>query len=275
MATYKGIQGYSVQKLSSDPTASKAVGQLWYNSVTGKFKIGTQGDGAWASGGSLNTARGQGANAGIQTAALWAGGEGFETASEEYDGTSWTEGDNLNTGRRYLAGTGTQTAALAFGGRTPPNTKVTLSEEYDGTSWAEGGDIPAALDAMSGCGTQTAALGIGGAPPVSNVANIYNGSTWTEVTNMPTASQGGAMSGIQTAALYFGGSPPGVQCDSYDGSSWTEKGSLSTGRIWLGGTPAGTSSLALAYGGGDGPPYNDETEEWTDPVYTIKTVTVS
>ena len=29
MATYKGIQGYTVQKLSSDPTASEAVGQLW------------------------------------------------------------------------------------------------------------------------------------------------------------------------------------------------------------------------------------------------------
>jgi hypothetical protein len=32
MATYKGIQGYTVQKLSSDPTAAEAVGQLWYNS---------------------------------------------------------------------------------------------------------------------------------------------------------------------------------------------------------------------------------------------------
>jgi len=31
MATYKGIQGYSVQKLSSDPTASEAAGQLFYS----------------------------------------------------------------------------------------------------------------------------------------------------------------------------------------------------------------------------------------------------
>jgi hypothetical protein len=43
MATYKGIQGYTVQNLSSDPTASEAVGQLWYNSTSGSFKIGTQG----------------------------------------------------------------------------------------------------------------------------------------------------------------------------------------------------------------------------------------
>ena len=39
MATYKGIQGYSVQKLSSDPPAALSVGQLWYNSTSGKFKI--------------------------------------------------------------------------------------------------------------------------------------------------------------------------------------------------------------------------------------------
>jgi len=40
MATYKGIQGYSVQKLSSDPTASSdTAGQLWYNSTEGAFKI--------------------------------------------------------------------------------------------------------------------------------------------------------------------------------------------------------------------------------------------
>ena len=42
MATYKGIQGYTVQKLSDDPTASEAAGQLWYNSTSGKFKISVQ-----------------------------------------------------------------------------------------------------------------------------------------------------------------------------------------------------------------------------------------
>ena len=46
MATYKGIQGYSVKKLSSDPTASTAVGQLWYNSTEGAFKVSVSGPGA-------------------------------------------------------------------------------------------------------------------------------------------------------------------------------------------------------------------------------------
>ena len=40
MATYKGIQGQTVQKLSADPTPSAATeGQLYYNSSTGQFKI--------------------------------------------------------------------------------------------------------------------------------------------------------------------------------------------------------------------------------------------
>ena len=53
MATYKGIQGYTVQKLSSDPTAAEAVGQLWYNSGDGAFKVATQSAGAWSAGGNL------------------------------------------------------------------------------------------------------------------------------------------------------------------------------------------------------------------------------
>ena len=40
MATYKGIQGYSVQTLASDPSASADTeGQIWYNSTTGLFKL--------------------------------------------------------------------------------------------------------------------------------------------------------------------------------------------------------------------------------------------
>jgi len=40
MTAYKGIQGYTVQSLTNDPTASEDTeGQLWYNSGSGKFKI--------------------------------------------------------------------------------------------------------------------------------------------------------------------------------------------------------------------------------------------
>ena len=327
MATYKGIQGYTVQKLATDPTVEDTVGQLWYNSGTGKFKVGVEGAGAWTSGGNLNTARGKAGNAGTQTAALWAGGSDSPTdLTEIYDGTSWSEVYNLNTPRIWNSGTGTATAAISAGGRTPgptPTRVTTVSEEYDGTSWAEGGDIPSKREAGSGTGSQTAALYIGGTPPSPPGVNIvlsydgtswavspatlnttryqaaatgittaalyvggsghavtesFNGSTWTEVGDIAENSAGSGMSGTQALAMFYGGSPPppsgGTRNYAWDGTSWTTNTSLTTGRINLGGTPSGTTALALAYGGGDGPVFN-ETEEWNDPVYSIKTVTVS
>jgi hypothetical protein len=64
MADYKGIQGFGVETLASDPTESGSVGQIFYNSTSGTFKVVKPGGiaaGTWASGGSLNTDRGYGA----------------------------------------------------------------------------------------------------------------------------------------------------------------------------------------------------------------------
>jgi len=90
MATYKGIQGYKVDFLETDPPASTSVGQLWYNSTVGAFKIGTSSDGAWASGGALNTARyrGGGGGVGILTAGMVFGG--YSTSAGAYLVTSGT-----------------------------------------------------------------------------------------------------------------------------------------------------------------------------------------
>jgi hypothetical protein len=76
--------------------------------------------GAWATGGSLNTAREKLGGAGTQTAALAFGGiaPALTGATESYNGTTWTELNSLNTARRSLGGAGTQTAALGFGGLT-------------------------------------------------------------------------------------------------------------------------------------------------------------
>ena len=38
MATYKGIQGYTVQSLASDPSPV-VTGQLWYNSASNVWKV--------------------------------------------------------------------------------------------------------------------------------------------------------------------------------------------------------------------------------------------
>jgi hypothetical protein len=57
MSDYKGIQGTAVQNFAGDP-GDPINGQVWYDSVSSSFKykvvIPT---GAWATGGSLNTAR--------------------------------------------------------------------------------------------------------------------------------------------------------------------------------------------------------------------------
>jgi hypothetical protein len=74
MTLYKGIQGFSVQNLSADPTDPNE-GQLWYNSTSNVWKVEeATAAGAWATGGNLNTARDGLAGAGTQTAALAFGG---------------------------------------------------------------------------------------------------------------------------------------------------------------------------------------------------------
>jgi hypothetical protein len=99
MADYKGIQGFAIQNLTSDPTADE--GQVWYNSTTNIFKeTAATTAGAWASATSMGTARHGLAGAGIQTAALAFGGTPPVTAAtEEYDGSTWANPTGLNTAR--------------------------------------------------------------------------------------------------------------------------------------------------------------------------------
>jgi len=323
MATYKGIQGYTVQKLADDPTAAEAVGQLWYNSTTGKFKIGTESAGAWATGGNLNTARRGIMGIGSQTAALGCGGvlmtniveayngaawtevgdmgsaryqacpAGTQTAgliaggynhvdarmdiTELYNGSTWTEVADLNTGRRMMAqSVGIQTAALCVSGGTPSFPNV---ESFNGTSWTEIADVNTARTNVGGSGITTAALMFGGGPPAlptTSATESWNGTSWTEVNNLNTARElaGSAFQGTTTSSLYFGGEPARAVTEKWDGTSWTEVADLANGRHDCGG--AGTASAGLCFGGlPPTPPNSNATEEWTDPVYAAKTVTVS
>ena len=321
MADYKGIQGYTVQKLSSDPDKSEADGQLWYNSSAGKFKIGTSATGAWASGGDLNTPRyrwmgGFGTTStGIVVGGLKTPGYSPSALVEEYDGSAWTEvadiparsdnwatgtptagisgtGSNLDTvyefnGTSWTAGgdypdsttrtcaSGTQTATLAQGGGpTGPYTNVTA--EYNGVSWSLGGNYPTLHANGTMCGTQTAGFAIGGYDPGNTVdCNQYNGASWTETADTNTAHGecGGSQSGTQTAAMVVAGAPgTPTQTEIWNGTSWTEVADLSAGRS--SGASVGTSGNAMYMGGSPVSP-GVLTEVWSDPVYTIKTVTLS
>ena len=338
MATYKGIQGYSVQKLSSDPTASETAGQLWYNSTSGKFKISTEGSGAWASGANYpQTFQEFPGSAGTATAALsWAGyqqGGSYLKSSYEYDGTSWAANVDMNRAAgAYTQGLGTQTAALsggyyrssapagtktdseeyngsawsttnptinALGKRTGagtvtagleaggddigPGGSVGTSESYDGTSWANVASLNTARSmAASHNGTLTASFCIGGAEPASTVfGNVeeFNGSTWTETTDINTARKTLQGFGTTALALVFAGetSPTVITAatESWNGTTWTEVADLATARFSGGSTTGTTNTGGLCIGGSLGPASSNAVEEWNDPVYTIKTVTVS
>jgi len=338
MATYKGIKGYKVQSLASDPTISENVGQVWYNTAGKVLKYNIEGPGAWAAGGDLTAGKTGMGGAGTQTAALSFAGYyypgGPVATVEKYDGSTWTEVSNVNSAVYRMGAAGLQTSALKFGGFPhPPSTSVD-TEKYDGTTWTEANDMIIGRGANSGLGTQIAALCVGGQllTPASptDLVEQFDGTSWTEVGNLQTTREENACAGTTTAGLTFGGKagpqvpPPFSVCDfseEYDGTSWTEGNDLNTGRKDYGG--AGTQTAALAVGGFappltlanvekyDGTSWSEvndlaaatyagrcaqlgttaaslyfggatpatqntvATEEWNEPVLSVKTVTTS
>jgi hypothetical protein len=160
MAEYKGIKGFKVQTVSTDPAASI---------------IAT---GTWASGGDLNTARELLSNAGTTTASLAYGGLATTNVAntESWDGTSWTEVSDMNTARREAGRGGIYTSALGFGGSNPPVTNLANTESWDGTSWTEVADLATARKQLSGSGASNAsALAFGG----YTTTGVANTEEWT------------------------------------------------------------------------------------------------
>jgi hypothetical protein len=256
MTTYKGINGFAVQSLATDPTFDD--GQVWYNNTSYAFKLSTiTTAGTFASGPNLNTARNSGGNAhnGTQTAALLFCGTtpSTTTATEKYDGTSWTTSGAYPTSLYQLTGFGTQTAAVGAGGHPPEQSLVAT---FNGTSWTSGTSLPFTTRASGlSVGTNTAGLvgsGIQSFPPFTLSGNAsYNGSSWTSISSLNNPTYNGASFGIQTAAVVYGGSPapgsPGTTTELWNGSTWTNNptGLPAAGGGFSGG--AGTQSLGAAF----------------------------
>ena len=183
MADYKDIKGGAVQNFAGDPPAP-IVGQLWYDSTASKFEFFSSNPvGAWASGGTMNTARsGLTGSTGTQTAAIGFGGQTppntYVAVTETYDGSSWTEVGDLNTARQYPAGVGTATAALSAGGGTSgPDNYYAVVEKWNGTAWTEVADLSAASGYGVGtAGTTAAALAFGGRNPT----HLATSEEWNE-----------------------------------------------------------------------------------------------
>ena len=268
MATYKGIQGYSVQKLSSDPTASEAEGQLWYNSSSGKFKISTAGAGAWASANNIPANRSKAGGCGTQTAGLFVGGsEPTPTLNNalEFDGTDWTIGGTMNTPSIYSTYTaGTQTACVAGGGYSEsPAGYPSVTDLYNGTAWTTGNDMTdTGRDGGACAGLQTAAIAMAGNQPgTKDMVEDWDGTSWSAGTDMNSdhARAFAAQAGTSTSTLCIGGAvSPGI-VEEWNGSTWTEVNDINTARQFGGGT--GTVTAALIAGGySPSSPYPKKTE---------------
>jgi len=256
MTTYKGIQGYMIQTLASDPTASENEGRMWYNTTSNTWKVSVAGAGAWATGNdSARSGTTDGEMSGTQTAGLYAGGYApaptlSRDETETFNGTTWTEVNDLNTARYAAWMAGTQTASVFASGQiTAPSA---LSETWDGTCWTETNNIQTARHNPGVAGTQTNGLMISGQTPTPTTAcEDYDGTSWSTGTAINSARYSGGGGGASsTSAIFAGGADPSTYylqiSETWNGSSWTEGNNLNTGRYALAGFGIVTSALVCA-----------------------------
>ena len=186
----------------------------------------------------MNVAKFSGGMFGVQTSAIYCGGDGptppspgYVATTELYDGSSWSEVADLPVAKRQFATAGTATAGLASGGRIGPGPTVATVDQWDGSSWTAASSLNTARRYLQGWGLQTAALVCGGSP---------NGSTASALTEM------------------------------YDGTSWSETGDLATARHF-GGTSQnqGDNTSGWMANGNAGPTFYSNTEEWNFSTNTI------
>ena len=288
--------GQAISSVASDPP-SPSLGDIWYNSTTGKLKNYTNIPDAWSSGGNLSNTRFQALGAGTQTAGLYALGydifTGAIVSTEEYNGSTWSGGGNASNARWSAYGGGTQTAAFAAGGFNPVygpplggSFQHELTEEYNGSSWTSGGNLNQRRSDGAGAGTQTAGLLSGGGgygvSPGTIYANTeeYNGTSWTNATAMPVGKTYQQNIGLQTAALAVGGQnapSPAAVTDTleYDGSSWTSGGSLGTAKKRMGSAGIQTSAMVFSGATGPGNTTSPVMEEYDGTSWTTNSATLS
>ena len=266
MSIYRGIRGFTVQTLSSNPSPL-AEGQLFYNSTTGKFVASVASAlGTWSTGGTLNVARKNLTSAGTQTSAIAFGGDPHTNISEQYNGTAWNTAPTMPTPIQSTGGAGTSsTSAIAFGGDP-----ITTATVFFNGSWSVVNSMNTAITGPGGGGTATSALSFGGDLLSSYSSNTesYNGS-WTNQPSMNSARKNlGAATANNTTGLAFGAGQPADfndSTESYNGS-WTTVADLNVARGFLAGT--GTVTAALAFGGAPQVSVGPSTESWNGSAWT-------
>jgi hypothetical protein len=265
MATYKGINGFAVQSVATDPSPLDE-GQVWYNNATYAFKLASVTTaGTWATGGNLNIGRAMTSVTGIQTASVINGGAqapvgpaywSYQNATENYNGTSWTASGAPGTARYAPFLVGTQTTALGGAGQDTLGSGYSSVQYYDGATWTSAPSVSSGRGSVQAGGTQTSAVIAGGAgagSPGPAATEEFNGTSWTSGGNLGTGRYQlqGHNIGTQTATLCIGGYVSGPTAavnlvESYNGTSWTAGTNLPSAR----GNQArfGTQTSALSCG---------------------------
>ena len=270
-----GTVPYTSRQNMSFGTQDAAINVGGY--VTATLSTAASYDGAsWTASPSLNVAARMGGVAGTQTAGLQFGGiqppGTYNTNMQTWNGSAWADSPlNLTTGTYGLMGCGTQTAALKVGGENPAGGNYTTSEEFDGSGWTAGGALPEAKYVGAGNGVQTSALITGGSPSGTTTFE-YNGSSWTAGGALSTSrpgTQAGSAGVSSSSNIIFGGNAPGgviSATEGYDGTSWSTRPSLATGRGST--TGNGTESAGLMVSGGPPSSTTTLTEEYSLSIYS-------
>lgn len=288
MATYYDIFGQKVQYLSSDP-ANLTEGQVWYNSTSNTAKVQGYQTAAWATGGTMSAAAGDGgmATAGSQTAFLAAmGAPGARSDTETYDGTSWSDGPSTPYSASGMISFGAPTATVLAGGQ-PGAGGVSTTIEWDGSSWAGQGSLPyPLLYQEGGAGPGADGISIGGwnqSNPTGGSKDdvkVYNGSTWsTDPATCPFPAYTGNHYGAGSSDVnYFGGFNPSLPPSrndthvNYNGTTFT---TLAVYPTPIGSTGnSGTTSDAYIWGGNVDPsptPYTNVGNSWNGTSWATST----
>ena len=241
---------------------------------------------SWTATPDLNAAARFGGVAGTQSAGLeFAGIQPDTTLSanvQSWNGSTWSNNPyNVSTGTYGNMGCGTQTAALKIGGAAPGSPSIyTTTEEYDGEGWTAGGAMPQGRYGGGGNGSQTSCVFAGGQDatgPSSTSCVEYDGSSWTAGGTLLNARGSGAMGAgaSSDSALVFGGAPAQSFNEGYDGTSFSTRPSLATGRGFSGGNGIETAALIVAGGPPSGTTTNVEEFTGETTALNVKTLTQS
>jgi|TARA_R100001224_G_scaffold98000_3_gene68242 hypothetical protein len=233
--------------------------------------------------------------AGVQTAAVFFGGQGPGGAVKyaiSYNGSTFSGIPNMNHDRRSVNGTGSSTAAITVGGAGPPSGSpegvMTNVESWNGSSWSNETATPYAVASGGSGGVESAALMVGGVSPGPEGPEAgvfttleYDGSSWTAGGNANTARNrsSAGLAGTQTAMLVYGGGPNKQQVESYDGSSFTSDSTLASGHNGRGNHNTTGYSTSAIYVGDPNPPGSapgaSTVEEYTAAADAVQTVAVT